>query len=165
MPTPTLATTRSMPPERRSALAAGEARPCNSSHNHRGRRRGRRPQSRFVIWSIIGMKRNILLLLGRGILLAFFIAAPCGAAELEAPPPLGKLYEVGGHKMHLYATGESNRGPSVVLEAGAGAFSMDWYLVQQDVTKFARVSSYDRAGHAWSELGPRPRTYKQAAYD
>jgi pimeloyl-ACP methyl ester carboxylesterase len=53
----------------------------------------------------------------------------------------------------------------VVLEAGAGAFSLDWYLVQQEVTKFASVCSYDRAGHAWSELGPRPRTMKQAAYD
>jgi pimeloyl-ACP methyl ester carboxylesterase len=33
------------------------------------------------------------------------------------------------------------------------------------VAKFARVCSYDRAGHAWSELGPRPRTMKQAVYD
>lgn len=108
---------------------------------------------------------NILPLLGRVILLVFVTEARGAAAELDAPPPLGKLYEVGGHKMHLYATGASNRGPSVVLEAGAGAFSIDWYLVQQEMAKFARVCSYDRAGHAWSELGPRPRTYKQAAYD
>jgi pimeloyl-ACP methyl ester carboxylesterase len=33
------------------------------------------------------------------------------------------------------------------------------------VARFARVCSYDRAGHAWSELGPRPRTMKQAVYD
>ncbi|MHB8522251.1 MAG: alpha/beta hydrolase [Limisphaerales bacterium] len=111
------------------------------------------------------MKKNIDLLLSRGICLAFFIVVHCWAAEPEAPPPLGKLYEVGGHKMHLYANGDSNKGPSVVLEAGTGAFSIDWYLVQQEVAKFARVCSYDRAGHARSELGPRPRTMKQAVYD
>ena len=66
--------------------------------------------------------------------------------------------------MHLYATG-AGTGPTVVLEAGTGAFSIDWYLVQQEVAKFAKVCSYDRAGHAWSELGPRPRTMKQAVYD
>lgn len=67
--------------------------------------------------------------------------------------------------MHLYATGEGTGGPSIVLEAGTAAFSTDWYLVQQEVAKFARVCSYDRAGHAWSELGPRTRTMKQAVYD
>lgn len=86
-------------------------------------------------------------------------------AATEAPPPLGKMYEVGNYKMHLYATGEGSKGPSVVLEAGTGAFSLDWYLVQQKVAKFATVCSYDRAGHAWSDLGPTPRTHKQAAYD
>jgi hypothetical protein len=86
-------------------------------------------------------------------------------AESDAPPPLGKLYEVGGHKMHLYQTGNGGGQPAVVLEAGASAFSLDWYLVQQEVAKFATVYSYDRAGHAWSELGPRPYTKKQAAYD
>jgi pimeloyl-ACP methyl ester carboxylesterase len=42
---------------------------------------------------------------------------------------------------------------------------LDWYLVQQEVAKLATVCSYDRAGHAWSELGPRPRTLRQAVYD
>ena len=103
--------------------------------------------------------------LNAGLLLAFAFGALAHAAESEAPPPPGKLYEIGGRKMHLYATGESNAGPAVVLEAGAGAFSVDWYLVQQEVAKFACVCSYDRAGHAWSELGPHPRTHKQAVYD
>jgi pimeloyl-ACP methyl ester carboxylesterase len=67
--------------------------------------------------------------------------------------------------MHLYETGKDAAEPLVVLEAGAGAFSFDWYLVQQEVAKFARVCSYDRAGHAWSDLGPRPHTLQQAAHD
>jgi pimeloyl-ACP methyl ester carboxylesterase len=88
-----------------------------------------------------------------------------GASAKATPAPLGKLYDVGGHKMHLYQSGNSSSQPAVVLEAGASAFSLDWYLVQQEAAKFATVCSYDRAGHAWSELGPRPYTKKQAAYD
>lgn len=95
----------------------------------------------------------------------FVYSLGAGGAEptAPAPPPPGKLYEVGGHKMHLHRTGTG--GPTVVLEAGAGAFSVDWYLVQQEVEKFTSVCSYDRAGHAWSELGPRPRTMRQAVAD
>src|SRR5687768_15752896 len=100
-----------------------------------------------------------------GICLLILISTFCQAADPDTPPPLGKMHEIGGHKMHLYATGETNGSPSVVLEAGAGAFSIDWYLVQQEVARFASVCSYDRAGHAWSELGPHPRTMKQAAHD
>lgn len=111
------------------------------------------------------LTRNSGLLAGG--LLTLLASAFCWAGSDAEPPPLGKLYEVGGHKMHLYASGNvtGNPGPSVVLEAGTGAFSIDWYLVQQNVARFARVCSYDRAGHAWSELGPRPRTMKQAAHD
>src|SRR5947207_14835158 len=97
--------------------------------------------------------------------LYFLFATYARGAESDAPPPLGKLYEVGGHKMHLYEIGNGGSGPAVLLEAGAGAFSIDWYLVQTQVAQFAKVCSYDRAGHAWSELGPRPRTKKQAVYD
>ena len=98
-------------------------------------------------------------------LLSISDTTPVRAEDAVAPAPPGKLYEVGGHAMHLYATGLSRPGPSVVLEAGSGAFSIDWSLVQSEVAGFAPVCSYDRAGHAWSELGPRPRTMRQAARD
>jgi len=53
----------------------------------------------------------------------------------------------------------------VVLEAGAGDFSVDWSLVQPSVARFARVCSYDRAGSGWSDLGPRPRTMQQIVWE
>jgi pimeloyl-ACP methyl ester carboxylesterase len=53
----------------------------------------------------------------------------------------------------------------VILEAGAGDFSVDWSLVQPRVARVARVCSYDRAGSGWSELGPRPRTMNQIVYE
>lgn len=78
-------------------------------------------------------------------------------------PPPGKLVDIGGYRLHLNCTGKS--GPTIVLIAGAGDFSFDWDLVQRDVTRFARVCSYDRSGLAWSDPGPPPRTMKQEAHE
>jgi pimeloyl-ACP methyl ester carboxylesterase len=85
---------------------------------------------------------------------------------IKPPPPPGKLVDVGGWRLHLNCTG-SNKGsrPTVVLESGSGDFSFDWSLVQPGISRFTRVCSYDRAGNAWSDLGPRPRTMKQIAYE
>jgi pimeloyl-ACP methyl ester carboxylesterase len=112
----------------------------------------------------LGMENTALMKLFGHIvgLLGLLVILPA-LGQQPAPPPLGKLVDVGGHKMHIYCTGEG--GPAVILEAGAGAFSLDWNLVQTQVAQFTKVCSYDRAGHAWSELGPRPRTKKQAVYD
>lgn len=80
-----------------------------------------------------------------------------------AYPPPGQLVDVGGYRLHLNCTGKS--GPAVVLIAGGGDFSFDWGLVQPAASRFTRVCSYDRAGLAWSDLGPTPRTMKQEAYE
>ncbi len=77
--------------------------------------------------------------------------------------PPGKLMDVGGYRLHLNCTGKS--GPTIVLIAGAGDFSFDWGLVQRDVSRFARVCSYDRPGLAWSDPGPTPRTMRQDAHE
>ena len=77
--------------------------------------------------------------------------------------PPGKLVDVGGYRLHLNCTGKS--GPTVVLIAGAGDFSFDWGLVQPGVSRFTRGCSYDRAGLAWSDPGPTPRTMRQEAYE
>jgi pimeloyl-ACP methyl ester carboxylesterase len=61
----------------------------------------------------------------------------------------GKLVDVGGRKLHLLCSGAGS--PTVVLEAGASAFSIDWTLVQVEVARTNRVCSYDRAGSAWSD--------------
>lgn len=77
--------------------------------------------------------------------------------------PLGKLIDVGGYHLHINSTGKGK--PTVVLIAGSGDFSFDWSLVQPAVSRFSRVCSYDRAGLAWSDLGPTPRTMRQEAHE
>ena len=74
-------------------------------------------------------------------------------------PPIGKLIDVSGFRLHVYPVGES--GPTVVFEAGGGNWSLDWQLVQPEVAKFTCACSYDRAGFGWSDPGVKPRTSLQ----
>lgn len=105
--------------------------------------------------------------------LAILVAATVGVNDLKAqsvgPPPLaapGRLVDVGGWKLHLHCTGTARPSqPTVVLEAGIGAFSVEWSLTQPLVAEGARVCSYDRAGSGWSEWGPHPRTMRQVVYE
>lgn len=81
-------------------------------------------------------------------------------------PAPGKLVDLGGWRLHLNCTGEASASqPTVILEAGAGDFSVDWSLLQPRVARFARVCSYDRGGSGWSDLGPRPRTMHQIIWE
>lgn len=72
-------------------------------------------------------------------------------------PPIGKMIDVGGYKLHINEMGTSN-GPSVILDAGMGCNSLDWSLVQPKIAQFARVYSFDRAGYGWSDAAPSART-------
>jgi pimeloyl-ACP methyl ester carboxylesterase len=75
------------------------------------------------------------------------------------PKPVGRLIDLGGHRLHLNCTGQGR--PTVVIETGLGDFSFDWILVQQRIERDMRVCTYDRAGYAWSDAGPLPRTFDQ----
>ena len=101
--------------------------------------------------------------INRTALLLALLLGPLAAADSAAPPPTGKLLDLGGYRLHIHAIGKGKS--TVVLIAGAGDFSFDWSLVQPGVSHFARVVSYDRSGAAWSDLGPTPRTMKQDAWE
>jgi pimeloyl-ACP methyl ester carboxylesterase len=73
-----------------------------------------------------------------------------------APPPVGRLVDVGGYRLHLACEGEG--GPTVVMEAAIGETGLLWSLVQPAVAKVTRACVYDRAGLGWSDPSPRPRT-------
>ena len=68
-----------------------------------------------------------------------------------------KLVEIApGLRLNLYCTGSGS--PTVVMDAGFGASASTWVFVQPAVAGLTRVCSYDRAGEAWSDPGPLPRT-------
>ncbi len=81
--------------------------------------------------------------------------------ELAATSPPGQLVDIGGHRLHLWCTGDG--APAVVLDTGLGGSSSDWGFVQPDVARFTRVCSYDRAGMGYSDAGPSPRTARRIA--
>jgi pimeloyl-ACP methyl ester carboxylesterase len=67
----------------------------------------------------------------------------------ETYPPMGKLVDIGGRRLHVHCTGAGS--PTVILESGASSFAIDWALVQPGVARTARVCSYDRSGYGWSD--------------
>jgi pimeloyl-ACP methyl ester carboxylesterase len=93
------------------------------------------------------------------VLIALIIAGVAGAGyqtaasdrALKRYPPPGGLFDVGGYKLHIDCVGQ---GPTVVLESGLGGWSIDWAGVQDEISRFARVCSYDRAGMGWSDRAP-----------
>jgi len=81
--------------------------------------------------------------------------------DLAATPPPGRLVDIGGHRLHLWCTGDG--APVVILDTGLGGSSVGWGFVQPDVARFTRVCSYDRAGMGYSDSGPSPRTARRIA--
>ena len=93
-------------------------------------------------------------------LTALFVGVTFTLVTASTPPaPIGKLVDLGGHRLHLNCSGRGT--PTVVIENGLGDLSFDWILVQQRVAKHTRICTYDRGGYAWSDPGPVPRTFDQ----
>lgn len=85
-----------------------------------------------------------------GLLVFGALAPSVNAQERELPAPTGALIDVaGGRRLHLHCTGRGE--PTVVFEAGASSFAIDFTLVQRELEKTHRVCSYDRAGMGWSD--------------
>lgn len=84
------------------------------------------------------------------------------ASRPELPTAPGRLIDVGGRRLHLLCSGEGT--PTVILEAGASSFAIDWTLVQPEVSKGSRTCSYDRAGMGWSDP-VSPATRASSAVD
>jgi pimeloyl-ACP methyl ester carboxylesterase len=91
-------------------------------------------------------------------LLYQFIGAARDARRFPPPGRLVPMDGAGGARLHLHGVGDS--GPVVILDAGIGASSLSWRIVQAQAARFARVYAYDRAGFGWSDpprraQGPR----------
>ncbi len=72
----------------------------------------------------------------------------------------GRSVDVGGYRVHVLCMGEGS--PTVLLDASAGGFTVEWAPVQSPVARSTRVCTWDRAGSGWSDLGTHdytPRVY------
>jgi hypothetical protein len=69
------------------------------------------------------------------------------ASDARRYPPPGQLVDVSGHRLHLHCVGQGS--PTVLLDAGLGAFSLDWGAVQPGSPPqhvFARTTAPASAG-------------------
>jgi pimeloyl-ACP methyl ester carboxylesterase len=112
-------------------------------------------EGRLKLHAGCGMKKQIveLFLLGLAFSSALGVAilGQATSGSHSPPPPIGKLVDVGGYRVHLYCTGAGS--PAVVI-VGAG-YSFDWGLVQSGVEKFTQVCAYDHSGIGWSDDAPK----------
>jgi pimeloyl-ACP methyl ester carboxylesterase len=98
------------------------------------------------------------------VLASLLQASACAlTADPSPPPPLGRLVDLGGRRLHLHCLGSGS--PAVIVENGSNGFSLDWALVQPEVAKFTQICTYDRAGYAWSERGPARGSVEQTIDD
>jgi pimeloyl-ACP methyl ester carboxylesterase len=79
--------------------------------------------------------------------------------------PKGRLsgwFDIGGRRLFLRCTG--HRSPTVVFEGG---LTSDWYELQNQLSGFTRVCSYDRPGGpgSRSDPAPTPRTARDFVAD
>ncbi|WP_405705506.1 alpha/beta hydrolase [Streptomyces xanthophaeus] len=71
-------------------------------------------------------------------------------------PPVGGFQEIEGRRIFVHRSGSG--GPAVVFLPGASAVGLDYFGVQQEVSRFSTAVVYDRGGTGYSDPVPLPRT-------
>jgi pimeloyl-ACP methyl ester carboxylesterase len=73
----------------------------------------------------------------------------------------GQAIVIDGRQVFYRLTGAGHA--AVVIESALGAPSAEWWQLQDQLSPFARVLTFDRPGYGWSDPSPLPRTSEQAA--
>ncbi len=103
----------------------------------------------------------------------YLLSIPCLAAALVAAGFLyqwlgshydrlrytgeGRWIDIGGGR-RLYLLEKGSAGPTVLFESGIAATNLNWFHIQEKVSRFATTASYDRGGLGWSSPCRTART-------
>ncbi len=98
-------------------------------------------------------------LLAIGSLRAIFQIRKAEAAH----PPMGRLVDVGGYRLHILAEGEAKGGPTLVWIPGGHAQGLSMYHLHKAMRGETRSILYDRPGTGWSDRGPLPTSTRREA--
>lgn len=71
----------------------------------------------------------------------------------------GRYLGSGNKNLFIKLTGEGL--PAIVIETAWGSLSAEWQPIQEELSKFTTVISYDRAGYGESPENIKPRSSKQ----
>jgi len=80
-------------------------------------------------------------------------AGACGTSLTPSHAPPGQMVPVGEHRMHIRCVGEGS--PTILLDAGAGGWSIHWGAIQPALAARTRPCAFDRSGLRGSEAGTR----------
>lgn len=86
---------------------------------------------------------------------------PTIAQAASAPGSRGRMVEVGDMSFRIVCEGSG--GPTVVVETGAGQWSLGWAGIQEALASDLRVCTYDRRGLGLSSDGSGPVVYSAGA--
>src|SRR5689334_2648372 len=114
---------------------------------------------RLILSICVGAISLFALLITGGTLFQYLATAH----ERQAFPPVGRLVDAGGYRLHILCSGTGT--PAVVFESGFGMSLNAWALVQPAVARITRACSYDRPGYGWSDEPLQPRTGTHAVED
>ncbi len=70
-----------------------------------------------------------------------------------------------GRKCKIYLLEKGSGGPTVLFEAGIAATNLNWFHVQENVSRFTGTASYDRSGLGWSSPCRTARTPNNIAVE
>lgn len=78
---------------------------------------------------------------------------------------IGDLVKINDRVVHAVVSEYEDATCTIILDAGLGSCSIDWYYIQPQLAKFCRVISFDRAGYGWSSATNQPNTSKAVVAD
>ncbi|ANF97986.1 alpha/beta hydrolase [Paenibacillus bovis] len=122
--------------------------------NPSGHRKSGRSWKKITLRAIVSLVGVVLLLLAAGFI---YESITSRHAQATHPPP-GKMIDINGYRLHVHTYGTGS--PTILLEAGSGETSLSWRQIPEQLAAStgATVVTYDRAGYAWSDTSPLPRT-------
>jgi pimeloyl-ACP methyl ester carboxylesterase len=106
---------------------------------------------------------SLVLLVALLAVAGFLYENICEARDRRFNPMPGKLFDVGGRKMHIDCAGSGS--PTVILDSGLGDTYYSWHKLQPEIAKVSSVCSYDRAGLGFSDRSSDPRTSQVIAQE
>lgn len=101
---------------------------------------------------------SLSLILVAFILLIGFIYEKIGEyTDAKNYPPVGDMVDINNHKINVFSKGEGDN--TVVFCTGHQGPSSyaDFYPLYNEISNYAKVVTYDRPGHGWSEVTDEPR--------
>ena len=120
-----------------SALRLLPAAGTNATSHRRGR------------WRVLAAVTIILVIVLAGAAVTEMVLVRRDAARYPAPGEFVELAD--GRRLHVLVAGVDQPGPTVVFDAGAGSFGLQWAWVQRLTSEFAPTVAYDRPGLGWSD--------------